>query len=252
MKIRVLIADDEPLARERIRRFLETDPDIEIRGECGNGLETVAAIEEIRPDLVFLDIQMPELDGFGVIHTVGVERMPAIIFITAYDQYAVKAFETHALDYLLKPFTRERFQQSLDWAKETLAKGLPQNLNQRLMEMLREFQPAPRYLERIIVKSAGRIQLIKSDDADWFQAAGNYIEIHVGSQTHMIRETMNHLETRLDPARFQRIHRCTMVNLDRIQEIHTYFNNEYVVILKDGTRLNMSRKYKDKLNEVFN
>ncbi len=251
MKIRVLIADDEPLARERVRRFLESDPEIEIRGECGNGLETVAALEELRPDLVFLDIQMPELDGFGVIQCVGVERMPAIVFVTAYDQYAVKAFEAHALDYLLKPFSRERFRQSLAWAKEVIAKGQSQSLNQRVMDFLRDYKPAPRYLERIIVKSAGRIQLLKTGEADWFQAAGNYVEIHARAQTHLIRETMNHLETRLDPARFQRIHRCTMVNLDRVQEIHTYFNNEYVVILKDGTKLTMSRKYKEKLSSLF-
>ncbi|MFB3786024.1 MAG: LytR/AlgR family response regulator transcription factor [bacterium] len=251
MKIRVLIADDEPLARERIRRFLESDPEIEIRGECGNGLETVAALEELRPDLVFLDIQMPELDGFGVIQCTGVERMPAIVFVTAYDQYAVKAFEAHALDYLLKPFSRERFRQSLAWAKEVIAKGQSQILNQRVLEFLRDYQPAPRYLERIIVKSAGRIQLLKTDESDWFQAAGNYVEIHVRTQIHLIRETMNHLETRLDPARFQRIHRCTIVNLDRIQEIHTYFNNEYVVILKDGAKLTMSRKYKEKLSSLF-
>lgn len=233
MKIRALIVDDEPLARERIRALLEAEPDIEIAGEAVNGRKAVEAIQKLKPALVFLDIQMPGLDGFQVIDAVGPVRMPAVIFITAYDQHAIKAFEVNALDYLLKPFDDDRFAAALRRARKDLSGaggGRP---------------------ERLVIKSSGRITLLKSDEVDWIEATGNYVSLHAGAATHLMRETLAGLEAKLDPARFCRIHRSTIVNLDRIKELQPYFHGDYVLILKDGTRLTLKRGYRDTLRRLL-
>lgn len=248
MKIRALIVDDEPLARERIRGLLEGDPDVEIVGECSDGREAVEAIRDAAPDLVFLDVQMAEMDGFGVLEEVGEDRIPAVIFVTAYDQHALRAFEVHALDFLLKPFDRERFERALQRVKAHLQFATPGVLNQRILSLLEDLKkPQPGFVERLALKSGGRVSFLKAEEIDWIEGEGNYARLHVNKQSHLIRETMNQLEAKLDPARFLRIHRSTIVNTERIKEIQPLFNGAYGVQLKDGTRLTLSRGYRERL-----
>ena len=252
MKIRTLIVDDEPLARMRIRDLLKHESAVEIIGESGNGLEAVSAIQDQSPDLVFLDVQMPEMDGFEVLKTVGARRMPQVIFVTAYDQYALRAFEVHALDYLLKPFDRPRFQKALDRAKEYIHLKKNGGFNDRLRELLQEIKSESKYVDRFIIKSEGRIFFLKSSEIDWIEAAGNYVTIHAGNEAFTQRETMSGLEKRLDPKKFMRIHRSKIVNIDRIKEMKPWFRGEYVIVLKDNTELTLSRKYREKLKSLFN
>jgi len=251
MKIRALIVDDEPLARERLRTLLEADPDVEIAGECSSGRAAVAAIEKHAPDLVFLDVQMPHLDGFGVLEAIGPERMPATIFVTAYDQYALRAFEVQALDYLLKPFDRERFHKALRRAKELVRGPAGTELSRRLLALLEDLRPDPKRLQRLVLKSAGRVFFLRTDEIEWIEAAGNYLRLHVGADSHLLRETMNELETRLDPSRFIRVHRSAIVNLERIKELHPWFRGEYVIVLRTGARLTLSRGYKEKFEALL-
>lgn len=249
MKIRTLIVDDEPLGRERIRTLLADDPEIEVTGECRDGRRAIAAIEHIRPDLIFLDVQMPEVDGFAVLDAIAGERMPAIIFVTAYDRYAVQAFEVHALDYLLKSFDRERFQAALQRAKEEIRRSKEGFLNERLAGLLEDLQAKQKRLTRLVVKSAGRIVFLRVEEIDWVEAADNYVRIHSGRESHLIRETLQSLESRLNPEKFLRIHRSTLVNLDRIRELRPIFHGDYLVKLNDGTELTLSRNYREKLLE---
>jgi len=234
-KIRTLVADDEPIARERIVSLLREEDDIEIVAECHNGAQAQRAIAERAPDLVFLDIQMPEIDGMTLVRNFQASA-PIVVFVTAYDEYALNAFEVHALDYLLKPFSAERLRAALEHAREQVAK--------------RRFDTGmanrPRR-ERLVIKSGGRIHFIRTADVDWCESAGNYVALHVGAECHLVRETMAHLESELDPRKFVRIHRCTIVNVDRIQEMQSSFNGEYIVILRSGTRLTLSRGYRDLL-----
>ena len=250
-KIRALIVDDEPLARERIRTLLESDLEIEIAGEYANGRAAVSALQKQAPELLFLDVQMPGLDGFGVLETIGPEKMPVTIFVTAYDQYALRAFDVHALDYLLKPFDRERFEKALRRAKAQIAGERTADLNQRLLALLEDLKPGPKYLDRLVIKSAGRIFFLRTEEIDWIEAAGNYLRLHVGKESHLLRETMSGIEGKLDPARFIRIHRSTIVNIDRIKELHPWFRGEHVVILRDGTRLTLSRGYRENLQTLL-
>ena len=247
MKIRTLIVDDEPLGRERIRTLLGGDADVEIVGECGDGKQAVAAIERTGPDLVYLDVQMPEMDGFAVLDAIAGERMPAIIFVTAYDRYAVKAFEVHAVDYLLKSFDRERFHDALRRAKEQIRGSREGLWHERLTGLLEELQWRQKQLTRLVIRSAGRIFFLRVEEIDWLEAADNYVRIHVGRESHLVRETLQSLQERLDPSRFLRIHRSTVVNLDRIKELHPLFHGDYVVKLVDGTELSLSRNYREKL-----
>ncbi|MDQ4123308.1 MAG: LytTR family DNA-binding domain-containing protein [Acidobacteriota bacterium] len=249
--MKVLIVDDEQLARERVRRHLRDEPDVEIVGEAGNGREAVTAIEEKKPDLVFLDVQMPEMNGFEVLKALNESKIPAIVFTTAYDQYAIQAFEFHALDYLLKPFTRERFKRAVRHAREQF-EILRQsgNLDERLVSLLENLK-ARKYLERIVVKTSGRVFFIKTDEIDWIEAAGNYLKLHVGRDAYLVRETMQSIETKLDPEKFFRIHRSTLVQIDRIKELHPLFGGDYAVILRNGTELSLSRNYRDRLPELF-
>ena len=249
MKIRTLIVDDEPLGRERIRTLLAGDPEIEVIGECPDGRRAITGIEERKPDLVFLDVQMPEVDGFGVLEAISAERMPVIIFVTAYDRYAVKAFEVHALDYLLKSFDRERFRAAVQRAKEEIRRSREGVLNERVAGLLEDLQKKKDRLTRLVIKSAGRIVFLRVEEIDWVQAADNYARVHAGKESHLIRETLQSLEKRLDPGKFLRIHRGSLVNLDRIRELQPIFHGDYAVKLMDGTELTLSRNYREKLLE---
>ena len=248
-KIRTLVVDDETLARERVLTLLQQEVDIEVVGECSDGGQAVAAIQEQSPDLVFLDVQMPGCDGFEVLKHISPERMPTVIFVTAYDEYALRAFEVHALDYLLKPFGKDRFQQTLRHAREALEARRAGDLGRRLLAMVHDIKPEPQRLERLVVKSGGRVFFLRTDDIDWIEAAGNYVRLHLGLESHLFRETMNRMETRLDGSRFARIHRSRIVNTERIKELQPWFNGDHAVVLRDGTRLTLSRLYKDKLQQ---
>ncbi|MGH9774444.1 MAG: LytR/AlgR family response regulator transcription factor [Candidatus Acidiferrales bacterium] len=247
MRIRTLIVDDEPLGRERIRSLLEGDPEIEIAGECGSGLEALEAIEQAKPDLVFLDVQMPEMDGFEVLSALESEQMPVVIFVTAYDKYAVRAFEVHALDYLLKSFDRDRFEAALRRAKSEIAQRQGTRIDPRLTALLDDLQRQKKILIRLVVRSGGRISFLRAEEIDWIEAADNYALLHAGRDKHLVRETMSSLADRLDPEKFQRIHRSTIVNLDRVRELEPLFHGDYLVRLRDGTELTLSRNYREKL-----
>lgn len=254
MKIRTLIVDDEPLARERLRKLLQAEPDIELVGECADGREALASASKENPDLLFLDVQMPELDGFGVVAGLKNDPLPAIVFVTAYDQFALKAFEVHALDYLLKPFDRERFQKALERARRLVEQRQTGDLRQRLSSLITDLKPEktePKHLDRIAIKTEGRVLFFKTDEVDWVEAADNYVSIHVGNEEHLHRETLTSLEAKLPPSRFLRISRSTIVNVERIKEMQPMFHGDYVVILRNGTRLNLSRNYRDKLNHLL-
>jgi two-component system, LytTR family, response regulator len=252
MKIRTLIVDDEPLARERINGFLQEEPDVEIIGEAENGAQAVDWIDARQPDLVFLDVQMPELNGFEVLQKVNPENLRDVVFVTAYDSYAIRAFEIHALDYLLKPFTQERLQATLErFRSERSKKGDSRNLNERLGSLLENLGQMRQYAERILVKVNGRILFLQTSEIDWVESAGNYIQLHVGREKYMLRETMKTIEERLDPQIFLRIHRSTVVNTKRIKEIYPLFSGDYTVVLKNGIELNLSRHYRERLLEMF-
>src|SRR3954471_22119688 len=248
-KTRVLIADDEPLGRARLRMLLAQEPWIEIVAECADAPATIAAIEKLHPELVFLDVQMPGGSGFDVIETVGAARMPFVIFVTAFDRYALRAFDVHALDYLLKPFDRDRFQQALTRANQQLEKQNGGDIEKRLAAIVNDLRPTKVKTDRFVVKSGGRIFFVRTSEIDWIEAAGNYVKLHVGNDSHLIRETMNAVETKLSPDTFVRIHRCHIVNIEQVRELQPWFNGEYVVFLKNGTRLTLSRGYRERLQD---
>lgn len=251
MKIKALIVDDEAIARERVRRFLSAESDIEILGECRNGREALLAIKKLSPDLIFLDVQMPEMNGFEVLNAVGKQALPAVVFVTAYDQFAIRAFEVHALDYLLKPFNRERFRRSLNHARAHLGRGRQGSTDEQLLSLLEDIKAGPKYAERLVIKTTGRVYFLKTVEIDWIEACGNYVNLHAGSEKHMLREAISHLEGRLDPDKFLRIHRSRLVNIDRIKELTPLFNGDYTVTLQDGTELTLSRTYRDRLQSLF-
>ncbi|MFI5183641.1 MAG: LytR/AlgR family response regulator transcription factor [Vicinamibacteria bacterium] len=251
MKIRTLIVDDEPLARERVRALLAEEADVEIVGECGDGVEAVDAVVREAPDLVFLDVQIPEIDGFGVIERVGVDKMPVVVFVTAYDQYALQAFEVHAVDYLLKPFDQERFQKAMARAREAVRLRRNGDVNERLVALLQDLKAPQGPLERLVVKSSGRLFFLRVEEIDWIESSGNYVCLHVGGESHLLRETMNGIETKLDPARFIRIHRTAIVNIDRIKELQPLFHGEYDVVLRTGITLTLSRGYRDRIQGLI-
>ncbi len=251
MSMRALIVEDEPLARERLAALVADDPDVELAGECGDGPAAVDAIRELAPDVVFLDVEMPGFDGFRVVEEVGPADMPVTVFVTAYDQYAVKAFEVSATDYLLKPYDADRFAAALGRAKKQVLARRKGGPPARLSELLATPKPAGGPLERIAVKSQGSVVFVRCADLDWVEAAGNYTRLHAGSATHLLRETMTNLESKLDPKTFVRIHRSTIVNLERVRELQPFFHGDYLVFLKDGTRLTMSRNYRPKLQHLL-
>lgn len=251
MKARTLIVDDEPLARDRLRQLLQAEPEVELVGECADGAEAVASIRALTPDLVFLDVQMPELSGFQVLEQLQGGPMPLVIFVTAYDEYALRAFEVHAVDYLLKPFDRERFQKALQRALDQLKRSRVGELNDRLSALLKDLGLPGKYPERLVVKSGGRVVFVPVQDIDWIEAADNYVQLHVGAESHLHRQTMTELEQTLPPDKFLRISRSTIVNVTRIKEMQPLFHGEYAVILRDGTRLTLSRGYRDKLGQLL-
>jgi two-component system, LytTR family, response regulator len=255
-KIRALIVDDEPLAREGIRMRLQNAPDLEVIGECGNGREAVTAILRDIPDLVFLDIQMPGLDGFGVIEAVGVRQMPHVIFVTAYDEHALRAFEVSALDYLLKPVDGGRFFEALERARNRIRGKNLEAIGAQLHKMMAALKAGRKYLERLSIKSTGksggRVIFLDVDEIDWIGAADNYVEVHAGRESHLLHATMNNLESRLDPDKFLRIHRSAIVNIGRIKELHPLFHGEYQIILKDGAQLTSGRGYRENLQKLLN
>jgi len=236
--MRVLIVDDEPLACERIRTLLRGEPDVEIAGECHDGKSAVERIRRLVPDLIFLDVQMPEMNGFEVLQML--ETVPPVIFVTAFDEFAVKAFEVHALDYLLKPFDRERFQKALARARHSdMAEKL-----RGLLAHLREHKP---YLDRLVVKTGGRVVFLAADEIDYVEAEGNYVRLHVGRESYLLRQTISNLDSQLDPAAFVRIHRSTIVNLSRVKELHPLFRGDFTVLLRDGRELLLSKTYRGRL-----
>jgi two-component system, LytTR family, response regulator len=248
-KLRTVIVDDEPLARERLASLLSAEPDIEVVRQCRDGEEAVAAIDQLTPDLVFLDVQMPALNGFEVIQAVGPEKMPLVVFVTAYDQHALRAFQVRALDYLLKPFDRERFQEALQRARASIQREETGDLGRRLLALVKDLRRDQPKTDRLVVKSGGRLFFLRTDEIDWIEAAGNYVRLHVGTTSHLLRETMNSIEARLDPEKFFRIHRSRIVNMERIQEMQPWLNGEYAVVLRNGTRVTLSRGYREKLQE---
>lgn len=249
--IRTLIVDDEPLARRRIRRMLAHDPEVAIVGDCSNGRDAIAAIKSESPDLVFLDVQMPEVDGFDVLASTETKRPPLVIFVTAYDQYALRAFEVAAVDYLVKPFDRRRFEGALERAKSRLASGRDSELNQQTLALLAELKAQSSHVERLVIKAGGRAFFLKTDEIDWIEAEGKYVRLHVGKESYLLREAIGSMETQLDPKKFPRIHRSTIVNIERVRELQPWFHNEYRVILRDGTELMLSRSCRKRLGELL-
>jgi two-component system, LytTR family, response regulator len=247
MKLRVLIADDEPLGRQRLRYLLRNEPGSEVVAECVSGTETVNSIRKNTPDLVFLDVMMPELDGFGVLEALKGIRLPAIIFVTAYDRFAVRAFEANAVDYLLKPFARERFQSALHRARERLRLGHSNISEQSILKLLMDVGKRVKPLERLTIKSDGRITLLNTAEIDWVRAADNYVELHVASASHLLRMTMTELASQLSPSRFVRISRSYLVNLDQIKEMRSASHGDYVIVLQNGTKLLGTRNYRQNL-----
>ena len=251
-RVRVLIVDDEPPARRRIRYLLKSDPRVEIAGEAGSGPDAVEAILRLKPDLVFLDVQMPEMDGFEVIRTVGPERMPAVIFVTAYNQYAVRAFEVRAQDYLLKPCDADRFREALEHAVQRIRGArAPGEEGRRIEVLLRDLGKAGAFPERFLVKSGEKLVLVKAADIWRIEAADKYVVLHGESVGHLVRDGLASMEAKLDPRKFLRVHRSHLVNVDAIREVQPLFHGEAVLILKNGDRVPLSRSYREKFEAAF-
>jgi two-component system, LytTR family, response regulator len=235
--MRIIVVDDEPIAREGLRALLAGDPEMQVVAECGDGAAAIEAIRHHRPDLVFLDVQMPDVDGFDVLRALAGEPMPAIVFVTAYDKYAVRAFDVHAVDYLLKPFDDARFAEALARAKARRGEAM----TERIAKLLDE-RP-----KRVLVKDGGRVLFLKADEIDWIEAADYYVKLHVAGKVHMLRESMAALEARLDSATFFRVHRSAIVNLERVRELQPYSKRENVLVLRDGTKLRLTRSRRERL-----
>ena len=252
MTIRVLIVDDEPVARRGILRLLRQEPDIEVVAECEDGRSAIAAISAHSPDLVFLDVQMPELDGFAVIEAVGSSHMPAVVFVTAFDQHAVRAFDAQAIDYVLKPVDPERFRRALQRARSRLAHP-DDSFVRRVSEVLKLIDRGEpqQYPARLAIRSEGRVRLLDIAEVDRFVAAGNYVEVHAGGKQHLLRETMTSLEARLDPQRFIRVSRAAIVSIAQIREVQPLFNGDFVVLLKNGAQVNGSRRHRAALDVLL-
>lgn len=254
--LRVLIADDEPLARQRLRRLLRREAEVEVVAECADGPATVAGLMSHAPDLLFLDVQMPELDGFAVLQAIPADRVPVTIFVTAYDQYALRAFDAQALDYLLKPYTEARFRTAFARGRAAV-QGPEAGERGRLLSLLEQIRLEQRDLraavpslqpslaDRLLVREEGRVRVVAAAEVDWIEAARNNVRLHAGQVVHVLREPLTSLESRLDPARFARIHRSTLVNLERVAEIQPWFSGDGMVVLRSGQRLRVSRGYRE-------
>ena len=257
--IKTIIVDDEPIARRNLEALLKSDPEIEVVATCASGADAVKLIRKTVPDLLFLDVQMPEMDGFAVLKKINVQSIPAIVFVTAHDQYALKAFDAHALDYLLKPFSDERFAMTVERAKRQIRQRNAAELGRKLHSLLNEHREQEQsslnetFVGRFLIKESSRVFFVKAEEIDWIEAADYYVTLHVGVKAHLLRETMSDLETKLDPATFLRIHRSAIVNLHRVKEVQSRSGGEYVAVLKDGTQLKLSRNFSphDDLRTVF-
>jgi two-component system, LytTR family, response regulator len=249
--VRVIIADDEILAREKLRYMLASEPDVHVLAECRDGAETLGALEVYKPDLLLLDIRMPNLDGFEVLSKVPAENMPIVIFTTAYDRHAVKAFEAHALDYLLKPFDQERLHQALNRARAELLKTNDHETTKRILHFLSSGGTQSATGRRLIIKSGGRVVFLSFDEIDWVEAAANYVRIYVGRQSYVLRRGIGEIADKLDPVQFIRIHRSAIVNVHKIKELQPVNSGEYIVVLKDGKELSCSRGYRSGLQELI-
>jgi two-component system LytT family response regulator len=264
MAIRVLIVDDEPLAREGVALRLAQEQDIELIGECANGSEAIRSILSLQPDLVFLDIKMPKVNGFDVVNAVGIEHMPPVIFLTAYDEYAVDAFNSHAIDYLLKPIDNARFKESLQHAREQILKNTIAERSEQLTDLLTQTQGLTKASstkqrfttqvknERLVIRSNGHVYLLESDDIYWIEAEGDYVSVHTTQKSHLVRETMKNMEARLHDQGFQRVHRSCIVNLTYVRELISLDNGDYQIILRDNTSVKLSRNYRDILYQRLN
>jgi len=247
--LQVLIVDDERLSRRRLRRLLGQDPELQVIGECETGQDAIEFLSNHSPQLVFLDVQMPGVDGFSVVERVGAEEMPCTIFVTAYDQYALRAFEVHAMDYLLKPYEEKRLAESVKRAKRQLANFELETDRDRLREMIESMNKSARCRDRLAVRCGENLVLLRVEQVDWIEAADNYVYLHCGNETHTLRETMNSLQRTLDSTKFMRIHRSTIVNLDRVKALQPWFRGDYRVVLSTGTQLTLSRSYRQTLQE---
>lgn len=251
MRLKVLIADDEPLAREDLKLLLRGDPDVDAVSEVRNGKEAVIAIRDQRPDLVLLDIQMPRMDGLTVVEAVGADRMPAVIFVTAHDRYAIRAFDISAVDYLLKPVTEERFRTAFRRAKARLGVGTSDEIVRQMLSVLETMADPRRHLSRLAIRSGERTLFLPVDDLDWIEASQNYVRLHAGPAAHLFHVSMNSIEASLDPARFLRIHRSHIVNVKRIKQVWSLAHGQYVVELVSGQRLQSGRTYTDRIRQLL-
>jgi len=243
LQIKALIVDDEPLARDRIRELLKEHPEIEVIAEARNGREAIDSVVNHNPDLVFLDVQMPDLDGFDVLQNLNVEQLPVIIFVTAYDQHALRAFDVHAVDYLTKPFDRKRFAAAIEQAK-VFMKGSKEPDTARILSMLQELRAGSRYLERFAIKNGETVFFVRAEDVDAIEAQGNYVRLNLANSSHLLRDTLNNVESQINPRMFVRIHRRTIVNIDRVKEVQTWARGEYRVVLVTGAHYTLSRGYR--------
>jgi two-component system LytT family response regulator len=250
MMLRALVVDDEAVARRRLRRLLAKHPDLVVAGECGDGATAVESIQSLTPDIVFLDVQMPEFDGFEVVQAVGADTMPATVFVTAYDEYALRAFDVHALDYLLKPVDEEHVARALERARTRLA-GRTATRDRRFEALLDQLVESRRYLRRLPVRSEGRLIIVRVEDIDWIGAADNYVTLHAGRREFLVRIPLAHLERKLDPDEFVRIHRGVIVRVDRVRELIPESHGDYSARLIDGTTLTISRNHRTRLADLF-
>ena len=253
MTLRVVVADDEPMGRQRLVRLLQAEPDTDVVAACADGEEAVVAIREHAPDVVLLDIQMPHLDGFEVVAALGEAHQPAVIFVTAHDHYALRAFEVHAIDYLLKPVDQDRLQGAIRRAVTPPGRPPQGSTTRRILTLLEELNARERHRGRgrLVVRTPERAFFLRSDTIDWIEAAGKFVHLHVGRSVHPLRQSMAELEQELDPARFLRISRSVIINIDRIQEVQPWFQGDYVLILTDGTRLTSTRGYRDNMRRLL-
>lgn len=247
MSVRTLVADDEPLARKRLVRLLENEPEAELVAACGTGLEAVEAVRTHSPQLLFLDVQMPGLDGFGVLESLGAAIPPAVVFVTAFDAYAIQAFEANALDYLLKPFDADRFHRAFVRARDRVRLPAPGPDPEQLGALLATLTRQRPSTERLAIRADGRVYFVRVAEIDWIESASNYVRLHTGKTSHLLREPLSSLEARLDAGQFLRIHRTTVVNVERLRELQPWFSGEFIAILHDGTRLKVSRGYRDRV-----
>jgi len=248
MNYKTLVVDDEPLARRRIQSLLKADPEVSVIGAFGNGREAAQAIRELKPDLVFLDVQMPEMDGFAVLADLADTPMPTVLFVTAFDQYAIRAFEAHALDYLLKPVKRARFFEALQHAKEQVRLRQENHYEQRLLELMKQVTPTR---TRLVLRSGGKLIFVDPEEIEWVEAAANYVRLHTRTEVHTVREKISAIEQELNPETFLRVHRSIIVNLDRVKEVIPCGSGEYVILMKNGRELSFGRSYRDRLEHFL-